>query len=113
MNAGYNFLMRKERPSKHQGFFLSVEEVEHWAASGDVSNELLSFVQGGNSETEHIFVYTHSPSGPGMAQPTAEASLNGGVLDVAFHDQCDSGFCMCDFFSSQWFLQFIFTVLML
>jgi hypothetical protein len=41
---GYNFMLRDEEAPAHQGFLSTVDEVEHWAASGRVSNELLSFV---------------------------------------------------------------------
>jgi hypothetical protein len=61
--------------------------VEHWVASGNVSNELLSFVHGVNLETERIFVYTHTHAGSEMDDPTVKASLKDGLLDVTWFDE--------------------------
>jgi hypothetical protein len=95
-SAGYNFLVLRERAPTHQGLLSSVEEVKKWAASGNVSGNLLSFVNGGKWETENIFVYTHTHAGSGMADPTAKASLKDGLLDVAWYDQCTSCVRTCD-----------------
>ena len=87
-SAGYSFLVQRERAPTHRGLLSSVEEVKKWAASGNVSGNLLSFVNGGKLETENIFVYTHTHSGSGMDDPTAKASLKDGLLDVTWYDQC-------------------------
>ena len=96
MNAGYASLVLRERPPKHQGFFLSAEEVEEWASSGSVSDELLSFLRDGILESQHVFVYTHTHSGSGMDDPTAKVVLDDGVLTVTWFDRATSCVRTCD-----------------
>jgi hypothetical protein len=83
-SAGYKFLVLRETAPTHQGLLSSVEEVQKWAASGNVSDNLLSFVNGGKLEIDNIFVYTHTHTrgGSGMDDQTAKASLKDGQLDV-------------------------------
>jgi hypothetical protein len=95
-DAGYNFLMRKERPPNTKGSFRVLKK---WSTGQPVAMCQTSCFHSCKVATWKLSIYSsiHTHSGSGMAQPTAEASLNGGVLDVAFHDQCDSGFRTLDY----------------